>query len=237
MNPTQARAILGLAANAGEQDIKQAFKRAASQHHPDKGGTAHGFQQARDAADALLAALHQPHAHTVHIRRRAKNPSINITVSIDPVLLFADYTTTVCLNAAGQTLYRTITVPRFTANNQRMIFHSLGLELSSAAEPGDLVVTVHHSPASQWRVAGNELHIEVDICVFDAIIGSTTRISHPTGVKIDVAVPSGSINGQRLRIAGLGYGDNAPLIVTLRTHVPQLTAEQIKQLASFKLSL
>lgn len=237
MNLTQARAILGVNTGATVADIKQAFRRAARQHHPDKGGNAVDFQAARAAHDALIDALSNPNAHAIHIRRTARNPGINITVSVDPADLFADYTTHINVVAAGHQLLRAITIPRWCQHNQRITYHGLGLELTQHAPPGDIVVTVLHSPASRWHVVDRELHTTVDICVFDAIIGTTTRIAHPSGAKIDVVVPPGSVNGSRLRVANYGFGDNQPMIVTLRARVPPLTAEQTQQLQSFKLSL
>ncbi len=237
MNLHTARKILDVGADADEQQIKQAFRRAASQHHPDKGGDAVQFQQVRAAHDALLESLRNPASHTIHIRRQARNPGINITIAVDPADLFADYTTTVNVSAAGHSLLRSITIPKWTQHNQRIVYHGIGLSITHHAPPGDLTVTVYHSPASKWRVVGNELHTEVDICVFDAIIGSTTRINHPTGAKIDVVVPAGSVNSTKLRVANYGFGANAPLIATLRTSVPTLTPEQQQQLKSFKLSL
>jgi len=40
-------ATLGVAKSATEDEIKRAFRRLASQHHPDKGGDTQKFQEYR----------------------------------------------------------------------------------------------------------------------------------------------------------------------------------------------
>lgn len=46
-------AILGVEKNASDQDIKKAFRRAAHQHHPDKGGDPAKFKDISEAYDIL----------------------------------------------------------------------------------------------------------------------------------------------------------------------------------------
>jgi len=46
-------ATLGVAKTAAPDEIKQAFRRLASQHHPDKGGDTKKFQEIQAAYDTL----------------------------------------------------------------------------------------------------------------------------------------------------------------------------------------
>ncbi len=50
----EARAILGVPPDADVRDIKKAFAEAAKLQHPDHGGDARKFNQAREARDILL---------------------------------------------------------------------------------------------------------------------------------------------------------------------------------------
>ncbi len=44
---------LGVSESASDQEIKQAFKKLAMQHHPDKGGDTTKFQEIQTAYDTL----------------------------------------------------------------------------------------------------------------------------------------------------------------------------------------
>ena len=50
---TDHYAKLGVARNATQDEIKRAFRRLASQHHPDKGGDTKKFQEIQAAYDVL----------------------------------------------------------------------------------------------------------------------------------------------------------------------------------------
>ena len=45
--------ILGVAKNASSDEIKKAYRKLASQHHPDKGGDKNKFQEVQAAYEVL----------------------------------------------------------------------------------------------------------------------------------------------------------------------------------------
>lgn len=54
MNRIQAARILGLSAKATRDEIRQAWRRAVLQHHPDRGGDQEKLMEAKRAAEVLL---------------------------------------------------------------------------------------------------------------------------------------------------------------------------------------
>ena len=51
---SSALSILGLQANASQDEIKQAFRKLVKQHHPDLGGSADAFRRVKDAYQLLM---------------------------------------------------------------------------------------------------------------------------------------------------------------------------------------
>ena len=45
--------MLGVSENASDREVKQAFKKLAKQHHPDRGGYTIKFKEANEAYDTL----------------------------------------------------------------------------------------------------------------------------------------------------------------------------------------
>ena len=55
----EARAVLGLSADADAEAVRAAHRRIVAQVHPDKGGTAELTARVNAARDVLLAALNR----------------------------------------------------------------------------------------------------------------------------------------------------------------------------------
>ena len=46
--------VLDVARDVNEAELKKAYKRMASKHHPDKGGDEEKFKQAKEAYDVFI---------------------------------------------------------------------------------------------------------------------------------------------------------------------------------------
>jgi hypothetical protein len=55
--PTSSFAVLGLSADAKEDEVKTAFRKLSLQHHPDKGGNAEKFTEIVEAKNKVMAYL------------------------------------------------------------------------------------------------------------------------------------------------------------------------------------
>lgn len=103
----------------------------------------------------------------------------------------------------------------------------------STARAGDILITVRLKPHSRFTVSGHDLHIEVPITPWEAVLGA--RIEIPTlEKKLLLTVKPGSQSGQKLRLKGKGLprraGGVGDLIATLRVTVPKEPDEKEKKL-------
>ena len=95
---------------------------------------------------------------------------------------------------------------------------------------GDIYVTVHIEPDRFFEVNGYDLISEINIPVFDAVLGKNITVKTLDG-EVTVKMPAGMQNGQQLRIKGKGMpkrdGTNGDLYVKIKINIPKrLTSKQ-----------
>ena len=98
---------------------------------------------------------------------------------------------------------------------------------------GDLYLTIKVAPHPEFRRKGNDLHCELPVDLYTAILGGKTQIKTLKG-KIAVNIPKGTANGKELSLRGLGmpvYGKKnefGSLLVKVDIVLPEhLTAAEI----------
>ena len=86
-----------------------------------------------------------------------------------------------------------------------------------------------------YRVAGKNLHLDLPLTPWEAILGTSVTVPTPAGT-VTLKVPPGSRAGQQLRLAGRGMsrggGPSGDLYAKVRIEVPTRVDE--KQGALYK---
>jgi curved DNA-binding protein len=106
--------------------------------------------------------------------------------------------------------------------------------------PGDLYLRL--VPHPRYRVAGDDLEMDLPLWPWQAVLGDAVRVETPHGM-VSLKIPPGTPNGQRLRLRGRGLphrsGEPGDLYTVVRIEVPERpsTAEReayeaLKQKAS-----
>ncbi|MCS6982672.1 MAG: J domain-containing protein [Candidatus Absconditabacterales bacterium] len=100
----------------------------------------------------------------------------------------------------------TVKIPAGIKDGVFIKYAGKGDESPSGGEPGDLYIKITVQPSDRFIRQGDDLHVKVDVTVFDLVLGGTVRINHPEG-PLDVTIPKGTQVTSKVKVAGKGFGD------------------------------
>jgi len=253
---------LGVQRDAGEQDIKKAYRKLASKHHPDKGGDQEQFKRIQGAYEVLSdpdkrAQYDNPNPFEqfgggmgggnpfesifgdifgARQRQAESNPDGVVDITIT---LLQSYTGTNMIVNTGYTQLDVI-IPQGSDEGDRLRIPGKGPIRIKELPPGDLYVRIHVDAPVDWGRKGPELFMRRNINVFDAITGCNANIRHLDGTQYQLRIPPGTGHGTKLRMNGLGMfipnrGVQGNLNVIIELDIPKVTAtEDIERLNIIK---
>jgi curved DNA-binding protein len=90
--------------------------------------------------------------------------------------------------------------------------------------PGDLYLHVRVLPHPRYRVAGDDLEMDLPLWPWQAVLGGEVRVETPDG-PVTLKVPAGTQSGRRLRLRGRGLprgdGSRGDLYAVVRIVIPE----------------
>jgi curved DNA-binding protein len=90
--------------------------------------------------------------------------------------------------------------------------------------PGDLYLRVRLVPDPRYRIAGDDLEVDLPLWPWQALLGGQVKIDTPDG-SVTLRVPEGTQSGRRLRLRGRGLprpdGRRGDLHAVARIMVPE----------------
>ncbi|KNH16395.1 molecular chaperone DnaJ [Arthrobacter sp. ZBG10] len=184
-------AILGIAKDASDADIKKAYRKLARQHHPDtNSGDAASEKKFKDISEAY-SVLSDPDERQQYDAIRAMGGGAR----------FAPGGT-----GGGNGGFEDMFGGLFTGNTGR---HAGGFNPSSGGIPpefADLFGGGFGGGAGFQRppAKGADRTATTSISFSGAIRGTTIGLREPNGEVIDVRVPAGIKDGQKIRVRGKG---------------------------------
>jgi curved DNA-binding protein len=221
---------LGVTEAATTEEIRTAYRRLASQHHPDKGGSTEKFQTIQTAYATVgdPAAREQydkrasPYTFTdlagsmkqgeVEERFRSfmsgiqpiRNRDIETTVTLTlPDILNQQERIVAIKLAAGEKLV-TVKIPRGVGLGKIMRFTGLGDQRDPTKAAGDLYVRVDTMLPVGTKIQGDRIEQELLVPVLDAILGAELQVRTVFGDDVVVTLHAGLQPTQVLRIRGHG---------------------------------
>lgn len=225
---------LGVQPNATADEIKQAYRKLAMQHHPDKGGDAEIFKTINQAYDTLGDAGkrqeydHQRAGHgRVHVsmnfgggfdpfediimqatrsfRQQQPQKNPDAIAQIDITMKQA-YHGTDHLVDLGYTK-ELISIQPGVRDGTRYRIKEKGPTRIKHLAPGDLIVQVNVNPMPNLARDLNDLYTRIEINAIQAMVGVELDLQHLSGKMIKIRVPPGTQPGSKLRLRGFGMPD------------------------------
>ncbi|WP_018501005.1 DnaJ C-terminal domain-containing protein [Parafrankia discariae] len=97
-----------------------------------------------------------------------------------------------------------VAVPAGIRDGQRLRLAGQGGRGRDGASPGDLYLMVRLTPDPRFRVEGRDVHTDLPLAPWEAVLGTAAGLDTPAGERVTVTVPPGTSSGRRLRLRGWG---------------------------------
>ena len=245
-NPYQT---LGVNRDATADDIKRAYRRLASKHHPDRGGDTKVFQEIQTAYDTLSdpqrrAAYDNPGFGGFNGSFRADAPFDFQTIFDIFGTRFqhpgqqqqrrqqARMSLWITLRDVAQGGKRTISVGTQAGTQAVEIEIPPGIDNGDSVQypgvgPGgiDLVVTYRIHPDARFDRQGLNLFCEHSLDIWTMIVGGKTTVKDLEGNTLEITVPARTQPGSMIRLRGRGLsgrvGEQGDLLVRLQAQIPE----------------
>jgi DnaJ-class molecular chaperone len=235
---------LGVDRDATPDQIKRAYRKLASQHHPDKGGDKNKFQEIEEAYRTLGDPQKRseynnprPNAHNFGFHHQAGPGGFDFQTIFDVFgarfqqpqqrTQRAQMTLWITLQDVAHAAQKTISVG--TPQGTQVIEIDIPANINdgdsvqySGLGPGgiDLIINYRIHPNPKWQRQGPNLTIDQEISVWDLILGGDIVIQDILGNQLTLTIPPRTQAKTTFRLKGRGLGQkgNAPGDMFVRVH-------------------
>lgn len=209
--------ILGINKSASDADIKHAYRKLASKHHPDRGGNADKFKEIQEAYDILgdkqkRSMYDSPQGFFTQknnfddivdqyftqfdLRSRMRNSRISLWITLQEVALGGPRMLSININ--NSTVPVQIDIPQGVQDGEAIRYPKL--------LPGnvDLVVEFRIKKDADWRREGLDLWCNKKLNFWQLIQGCEVNIRDISNKTYTLKVPARTKPGSVLRLPGKG---------------------------------
>lgn len=123
-----------------------------------------------------------------------------------------------------------VKIPAGLADGQQIRLKGQGLP--GAGAPGDALITVHIADDPRFKRDGADLHLDVPITLYEAVLGSQVRVPTLDGA-VSLTIPPNTSGGRVFRLRGKGMPQKSgagDLLATVRIVLPEGRDEALEEL-------
>jgi len=247
---------LGIDRDATPDQVKRAYRKLASQHHPDKGGDKNKFQEIEQAyrtlSDPQKRAQHDnPGFGGQHGgfagqgpfdfesifnifgtrfqhpgQQRRQQARMNLWITLRDVATGGRKT--ISVGTPQGTHAVEIEIPAAINDGDSVHYSGIG--------PGgmDLVISFRIHPDPQWARQDLNLSIELTVSIWDLITGGETTLRDLLGNTLSLTVPPKTQPGTVFRLRGRGLssrnGSAGDILVKLQARIPDAISPELLDL-------
>lgn len=213
--------VLGVAKSATQTEIKQAYRKLAMKHHPDRGGDSSTLTLINEAYEVLgnetkRAEYDNPQTtfrsndfyHNFDegfFRQRVRrngNTAIAVEITLADVIqgkeLLASYRV-----SSGEQQTVEIKIPLGIQSGQVLRYKGLG-DNSVPGPRGDLLVKVTVQEEKNWTRQGDNLVLQYKVNALDMITGTKIRVETLDDKHIELKIPQGTKVDTKFSVAEYG---------------------------------
>ncbi len=248
-------AVLGVAKNATPEEIKKAYRKLASQHHPDKGGDTNKFQEIQTAYDTLS----DPQKRSMYDNPQPQGFPGGFSFHMGPDLDINDLFGQMFGQQAGmrrntkQTFRTNIHVSLLESYNGTNKILELGtqtgkkivdIKVPPGVKSGDqmryenvldnayLLVEFAVMPDLRFDRKGNDLYCNQTIDIFDLIAGSSFEFTTISNKKLQVHIKPKTQPYMQIKLSGHGMPiintkDFGDQYLLLKPYIPDSIDQEI----------
>jgi len=247
-NPYQT---LGVERNAPADEIKRAYRKLASQHHPDKGGDKTRFQEIQQAYDTLSDA----NRRAAYDNPQPQGFGFQANGPFDFQTIFdvfgarfqqphqqrvqqARMTLWITLQDVAQGGRKTISVGSSQGTVTVEIEIPLGIEDGNTVQYPktgpmgmDLLISFRIHPNPRWERNGPNLTTEQTVSIWDLVLGAEIQVRDILGTTLSLTIPPRTQPGTTFRLRGRGLqqrsGTTGDLFVQVQAIIPNHIPENL----------
>jgi DnaJ-class molecular chaperone len=248
-------ATLGVSRTASQDEIKRAFRKLASQHHPDKGGDTAKFQAIQAAYDTLgdtvkRAAYDNPspfgpghsggwqqaggnpfnfdnifNVFGAQFRPTQSTPQSRMTLWINLYDVATGGSRIISVGTQQGTQEIEINLPTGISDGDNVQYKGLGPNGS------DLIVHFRIRPETKWLRQESNLITEITVNMWILVVGGVANMADIRNNKLELTIPPKTQPGTMLRVRGRGLmsrsGENGDMLVKLNPRIPPQISNEL----------